>query len=160
MGTMPEEDELKAKILAEMTVDHSDALEKNYTLAKEFVRITTEGKVDVIVKDRVGGVDKIALYLIGKRYAQRAGLATSEYVKNAELCNELGIIQGSLLPWLKTLRDSKIIVQGKRDKGEVLHAITLNAIERTLKTVSKKLSSQQSSKVEEEKTLGSANTGE
>jgi hypothetical protein len=136
---MPEEDELKTKILAEMTVDHSDALEKNYALAKQFMRITKEGKVDVIVKDRVGGTDKIALYLIGKRYAKRADLATTEYVKNIELCNELGIIQNSLLPWLKTLRDSNIVVPGERDGNESQHTIALNAVERTLKDISKKL---------------------
>jgi len=141
---MSDEDELKAKILSEMTVDHSDALERSYPLAKEFMRITKEGKVDVIVKDKVGGTDKIALYLIGKRYAQRAGLATTEYVKNTELCSELGVIQGSLLPWMKTLRDSNIVIQGTRDGSEVTHAIALNAVERTLKAVSKKLSSRQS----------------
>lgn len=133
------EDELKAKILREMTVDHSDALERNYALAKEFMRITKEGKVDVTVKDRVGGTDKIALYLIGKRYAQRAGLATTEFVKNTELCSELGIIQGSLLPWMKTLRDNNIVVQGERDGNESQTAIALNAVERTLKAVSAKL---------------------
>jgi hypothetical protein len=138
---MQDGDELKAKILAEMTVDHSDALEKNYQLAKEFVRVTKEGKVDVLVKDSVGGTDKIALYLIGKRYAQRAGLTTTEYVKNTELCSELGIVQGSALPWLKALRDSNIVVAGEREGNESQHAIALNAVERTLKSVSKKLKS-------------------
>ena len=157
---MPEEDELKAKILAEMTVDHSDALEKNYPLAKQFMRITKEGKVDVIVKDKVGGTDKIALYLIGKRYAQRAGLASSEYVKNTELCSELGIIQGSLLPWMKTLRDSNIVEQGAREGNEVSHAIAMSAVERMLKSVSAKLKSKQGGRVDEDLTAENASTGE
>lgn len=157
---MPEEDELKAKILSEMTVDHRDALERNYALAKEFMRITNEGKVDVIVKDRVSGTDKIALYLIGKRYAKRAELTTTEYVKNTELCSELGIIQGSLLPWMKTLRDNNVVVPGERDKGESQHAIALNAVERTLKAISKKLNVQQSGNEGKEKPAEASITGE
>ncbi len=157
---MPDEDELKAKILAEMTVDHSDALEKNYPLAKEFVRITKEGKVDVLVKDKVSGMDKIALYLIGKRYAQRAGLASSEYVKNTELCSELGVIQNSLLPWLKWLRDGKVVEQGTREGNETSHAIALSAVERTLKAVSAKVKGKEGSGAVEGQAAGRANAGE
>ena len=160
VNTMPDKDELKSKILAEMLADHSDALEKNYPLAKEFVRITKEGKVDVLVKDKVSGMDKIALYLIGKRYAHRAGLASSEYVKNAELCSELGVVQNSLLPWLKWLRDGRIVEQGAREGNETSHAIALNAVERTLKTVSAKLKSKQGSGAEEGQAAANASTGE
>lgn len=141
---MTEQDDLKARILTEMVVDHSDALDRNYAQAKEFMRITRDGMVDVIVKDRLTGPEKIALYLIGKRYAQRAGLATSEFAKNDELRSELGIMQNSLLPWLKTLRDSNVVVQGTREGNETTHAIALGAVERTLKDVNKKLKNRQS----------------
>ncbi|HVC58025.1 MAG TPA: hypothetical protein VND15_00945 [Candidatus Acidoferrales bacterium] len=137
---MAEQEDLKTKILRDMVVDHSDSLEKNYVLAKELIRITKDGKVDVLVKDRLPGTEKIILYLIGKCYAQRAGLTNSEYTKNDELRNELGIIQGSLLPWLKTLRDSNTIKQGPREGNEVTHAIALSAVERTLKEINNKLS--------------------
>lgn len=146
---MTEQDELKERILNEMVIDHSDALDKNYTLAKELMRITKEGKVSVVVKDGLTGPEKISLYLIGKRYAKRAGLAASEYTKNDELMNELGIMMNSLLPWLKTLRDTNVVIQGKSDGREVTHAISLNAVERTLKEISKKLKGQQAAGPEE-----------
>lgn len=155
---MPDEDELKSKILSEMLADHSDALEKNYILAKEFIRITKEGKVDVLIKDKVNGMDKVALYLIGKRYAKRAGLTSSEYVKNTELCSELGVIQNSLLPWLKWLRDGRIIEQGAREGNETSHAIALNAVERTLKAINTKLKGTQASRADEKQANDS--TGE
>lgn len=137
------QDELKAKILDEMKVGYSNSLEKNYELAKKFIRITSEGKIDVIVKDNINGVDKIALYLIGKRYAYRADLTKTEYVNNTELLNELGIKEGSLFYWLKELRDKNIIIEDKKNKREILHAIALNAIEMILKEVDNMLNNQQ-----------------
>ena len=141
MSEIEEKDELAKKIFDTMVVDHSDALEKNFGLASKFIKITKEGKVDVIVKSQLTGPEKIAMYLIGKLYAKRAGLTATEYTKNEELMNELGIGYTSLLPWLKTLRDNNIIKAGKSDGRESTHAVLLNAVERMLSNVDKKMKS-------------------
>ena len=129
---------LKKKILEEMTVGYANALEKNFDLAKQFIRITQDGKVDVIVKDRVNGKEKILLYLIGKLYAKEAGFSPTDDVGNKELMDELGIPRGSLLPWLKELRDKNRIKQIKKGKT-VRHRIPINIVEKTLKSIERKL---------------------
>lgn len=123
------------RVLEEMAVDYADALEKNFELAKQFIRITSEGKIDVIVKDKLPGKECILLYLIGKLYAKQVDLASVEYVGNKELKQELGIPNGSLYPWLKALRDENKIRAVKRG----YHTIPINLVERALKKIEKKL---------------------
>jgi hypothetical protein len=130
--------ELKKKILEEMTVEYSSNLEKNFDLAKQFIRITREGTIDVLVKDRVGGTDQLLLYFIGKMYAKEAGLAMTDEVGNSELMEELGIPIGSLMPWLKELRDKNRIKQVKRD-NKAYHTIPVNLVESTLKAIQVKV---------------------
>jgi len=132
------ESELKKKILNEMTVNYSSNLERNFELAKQFIRIARDGKVEVLVKDKVGGKEQIQLYLIGKMYAKEAGLATTDEVGNNELMEQLGIPVGSLLPWLKDLRDKNKIKQVKHEKN-VFHRVPVNLIESTLRAVEKKV---------------------
>jgi hypothetical protein len=129
---------LKNKIMEEMTVDYASALEKNFDLAKQFIRITKEGKIDVLFKDKLTGKDKILLYLIGKLYAKEAGLAATDDVGNKELLDELGILRGSLLPWLKDLRDGNNIKTINKGKF-TYHAIALNVVEKNLKRMAKKI---------------------
>lgn len=129
---------LKERILEEMTVDYSNTLEKNFDLAKQFVRITKEGKVDVKVKDRVRGKDQILLYLIGKLYAKEASLSPIDDVGNQELIDELGIPIGSVLPWLKELRDERKIKQIKRGNN-TYHSMYSNWVEKTLKDIEERL---------------------
>jgi len=136
-----DEDALREKILNEMVVDYSDTLEKNYALAKKFIRITKDGKVDILFKDKLTGTEKISLYLIGKLYAKRAGLAETEYVNNKELSDEIGIPMNSLLPWLKTLRD-KNIVHTESNGRETSHAIMINTIESVLSRINEKIGTQ------------------
>lgn len=136
--TEPKEDNLKKKILEEMTVSYSSALEKSFELAKQFIRITSDGKVDVLFKDRLTGKEVILLYLIGKLYAKEAGLTPTDDVGNKELMNELGMPEGSLFPWLKDLREDnkvKSISKGKYTH----HTIALNVVEKTLKSIEKKI---------------------
>jgi hypothetical protein len=130
--------DLKKRILEEMTVDYSSNLEKNFELAKQFIRITKHGAVEVLVRDKVGGKEQIVLYLIGKMYAREGGLAATDEVGNSELMEQLAIPVGSLLPWLKELRDNNRIKQLKRDK-KVYHSVPVNLIEDTLKTIEKKV---------------------
>jgi hypothetical protein len=133
------EDNLKKRILDEMTVSYSSALEKNFELAKQFIRITNDGRVDVLIKDKLTGTEEILLYLVGKVYAKEAGLTPTDEVGNKELMNELGVPSGSLLPWLKELRDNnkiKTITRGKL----AYHTVSLNVLERTLKSIQKKIS--------------------
>lgn len=129
---------MKKKILEEMTVDYSSNLEKNFGFARQFIRIANDGTVEVLVRDKVGGKEQIALYLIGKMYAKEGGLAPTDEVGNNELMEQLGIPVGSLLPWLKELRDKNRIKQLKREK-KVYHSVPANLIEDTLKTIEKKV---------------------
>jgi hypothetical protein len=129
------EGNLKKRIAEEMTVEYGDALEKNFDLAKQFIRITREGKVDILVKDKLTGEERIRLYLVGKLYAKEAGLAATGEVENKELMDELGIPKGSLYPWLKALRDRNMIKQ----VGKERHVIPMNLVERTLKSIEEKL---------------------
>lgn len=122
------ETDLKKKILEHMTVNYANALDKSFNAAKELFRITSTGTIDVLNKDRLKGTDKIRVYLIGKRYAKEAGLAQTEFVSNKELCTELGIKMGSLLPWLKTLRDD-----GNLDSKKGLQTLKPSVIESTIK---------------------------
>lgn len=130
---------LKQKIIEEMTVDYANALEKNFNLAKQLIRITKDGKVDVIVKDKLTGKENILLYLIGKLYAKEAELTATNDVGNQELMDELGVPKGSLFPWLKDLREENKINPITRGKY-TYHAIALNVLEKTLKEIIKKVS--------------------
>ena len=133
---MTEKSDLQKRIQEEMTSDNSNALEKNFDLAKQFVHVTKEGKVDVLVKEKVSGKDQIMLYLIGKLYAKEAGYSDTEEVGNEELMNELGISGGSLLPWLKNLREGNKTKQTRKGK-KVYTKILIRDVERTLKLVGK-----------------------
>jgi hypothetical protein len=130
--------ELKNRIINEMTDDYSNALEKNFELAKQMLRITKEGKVNILCKEKLAGEEKIALYLIGRLYAKEAGFTQESGVDNKELMDELGIPIGSLLPWLKSLRDKKKIKQRKEGR-RVIHIVPVNLVERTLKEIEKKV---------------------
>ena len=132
---MSKETSLKDKINQEMSVDYTNVLDKNFNAAKQFVRIMQEGKVDVIVKDRLTGKDQIRLYLLGKLYAKESGRSVTDHVKNKELEEELGVKTGSLLPWLKDLRDNNLIKAAK----DGLHFMPLNMIERTLREIKNKM---------------------
>jgi len=132
---MSEKENLRKRIREEMSIDYANVFEKNFELAKQFVRVTSDGKVDVLVKEKLSGKEQILLYLIGKLYAKEADLTATEYVGNKELADELGIPMGSLLPWLKSLRDTNKIKAVK--KGH--HSIPINLVERSLKTIEKKL---------------------
>ena len=132
------ENTLKKKILEEMTVNHSNALDKNFDLAKQLIRITRDGKIDVIFKDKLTGKENILLYLIGKLYAKEAELTLTDDSSNKELMDELGVPKGSILPWLKELRDEKRIRQVTKGKF-TYHAIALNVVEKSLKTILKKV---------------------
>ncbi len=129
---------LKEKILAEMTSDYSNVLDKNFELAKRFIRITSEDSVEILVKDKITGKEQILLYLIGKIYAKESGLSLTEEVDNNELMKELGIPLGSLLPWLKSLKEENKIKPIKRGKF-VNHRISINLIEKVLNEIDKKL---------------------
>jgi len=132
------ENNLKQKIIEEMTVNYSNSLEKNFNLAKQFIRITKDGKVDILFKDKLTGKYQIMLYLIGKLYAKEGGFTTTDEVGNKELMDELGIPKGSLLPWLKDLRDKNKIKRVK--KGQyTYHSIPINLVEKTLKYVEREL---------------------
>ncbi len=121
-----------------MTVDYSNNLDKNFNVAKQFIRITRDGLVEVLVKDKLTGSEQILVYLVGKMYAKEAGLAPTDEVGNRELMEKLGIPEGSLLPWLKQLRDKNKIKQVRHERN-VYHSVPVNLIENTLQTIEKKV---------------------
>lgn len=130
--------DLKQRIIEEMTVNYSSALEKHFDLAKQFIRITKDGKVDILFKDKLNGKEQIQLYLTGKLYAKEAGFIATDDVGNKELMNELGIPEGSLLPWLKDLRDKNKIKQVKKGRY-AHHSIPVNLVEKSLKSIERKI---------------------
>jgi len=132
----------RKKILNEMTADYSDSLRKNFDLAKQFIRITKDGNVDILVKEKLTGKEQILLYLVGKMYAKEAGLAATDDVGNNELTEQLGIPIGSLKPRLKELRDKKKIKQIKRERN-VYHRVPVTLIEGILKVVEEKAAEKQ-----------------
>ena len=137
--TKEEKNSLRKKIREEMTADYSSLLEKNFDLAKQLIRISTGGKVDILNKDDLNGKEKILLYLIGKLYAREAGYTTTEKTGNKELVNELGIPEGSLLPWLKDLRDDRSMIRRSKKGRYSSHNISINWVERILKDARKKI---------------------
>jgi len=129
---------LRQKILKEMIIDYSSVLEEYFDVAKKFIRLTKEGKVNIPVKDKLNGEEQILLYLIGKLYAKEAGFVTSEEVGNKELMEELNMPRGSLLPFLKRLRDKNKIEEIKKGRY-VYHRIPLNLIGKILKDIQAKI---------------------
>lgn len=122
---------LQERIRNEMTSDYTSALEKNFELAKEFVLVTPTGRVEVKNKNLYSGQELIQLYLIGKCYSKEANYSESHGATNDELIEELGKSEGSIFPWLKKLRDNKLIKQIK-NSSPVEHYIPINLIESTL----------------------------
>lgn len=129
-----ESSELRDRILNEMTVDYASALEKSFNLAKRFIRVTTDGRTEVLVKGQVPQKEQILLYLVGKLYAKEAGLAATAQVSNAELMDELGMPKGSVLPALKELRDANRIERSKSGRT-VYHSIPVSMVERILRSI-------------------------
>jgi len=138
MSEQADRERLKKRILEEMTVDYSRVLEQNLDLTKQFVRLAQNGDVEVLVREKLTGPEKILLYLIGKLYAKEAGLTSTDEVGNNELIEKLGMPSGSLLPWLKGLRDENKIKQIERER-HTYHSIPINQVERTLKEIMRKV---------------------
>lgn len=130
---------LAEKIRSEMVVDYSEILDKNLELAKHLIRITDRGTVEVPQKSNLSAKERIMLYLIGKLYAKEAKLSEIESAGNQEIMEELNMPEGTLLPRLKELRDSRQIKQVKVERY-VHHKILPNWIEVTLKDIEAKLS--------------------
>lgn len=124
---------LKNRILEEMSVNYANALEKNFEEAKKWIRITSTGTVDLLRREGLTGTEEVLWYLIGKKYAQEAGLSEQDSVSNQELCDELGKKIGSILPWVKTLRDAGYLETIQKE-----HRIKINLIEHFLKELSQK----------------------
>jgi hypothetical protein len=130
-------DQFKDKILKEMVADQKNALERNFELAKKFIEITSEGKVNVLVNShpKIDAKDSLVLYMIGKLYAKEAELCNSETVSNGELMKELGLPDGTVRRTLKELRDSNKIIQ----ISPGIHTIKSNLLERFLNEIDQKI---------------------
>ena len=124
-------DNLKKKIIDEMTIDHSNTLENSFEIAKQFIRVTRSGSVSIIGESDVSAKDMITLYLIGKLYAAEAELSDYNAVESAELESELRLASGTIKSALKRLRDNHIIESTKVD-GETRHKIRLSHLDKEL----------------------------
>lgn len=133
-----QKNDLKKRILEEMTVDYSSALEKNFDLAKQFIRITKDGEIDILPKNMLTSKEQILLYLIGKLYAKEAGYIDTVETVNEELLSALGMPRGTLDWSLKELHDGKKIKTAKK-RGSAYHSILVNLVEKTLESVARKL---------------------
>ena len=131
---LTESDVFSTKIRNEMVNSQRGALERYFELAKTMVSLTEDGRVEVHSGEKLRGEDKIALYLIGKLYAREAKLTPSAAVSNEELERELQIVEGSLFPWLKNLRDERRVKQTKEGKT-VYHEILPNVVGPVLETI-------------------------
>lgn len=138
MSKEPDMESFRKRILAEMTFNYSGVLEQNFEVAKQYVRLAKNGDVDVLSKERLTGQEKILLYLLGKLYAKEASLATTEEVGNNELMKNLSIPMGSLLPWLKSLRDESRISETEKD-NHAYHSLPISQVEMVLKEITKKV---------------------
>ncbi|MEM2974737.1 MAG: hypothetical protein QW112_03910 [Candidatus Micrarchaeia archaeon] len=133
---MAEKKPLKERISEEMLEDYGGAVERSFGLAQKLMRLTRDGRVHILVdKSKLTGKELIQLYLIGKLYAKEGGIVESAAVSNKELMEELGIIQGSVLPWTKELRDANRIKPV--DSG--VHEIQLPFVESFLKGILSKI---------------------
>ncbi len=135
---MAKQKRLRERIIEEMTADRSAALESSFDLAKQFIRVRRDATVDVLVKERVSGKEQILLYMIGKLYAKEAGFTATDDVGNEELMEELGFPKGSVLPWLKELRDRNRIVRVRRGR-HAYHFIPASLVEETLRMIDAKI---------------------
>lgn len=129
---------LKERIIEEMTFDCASPLEEHFDTAKQLLRLTRDGKVDIICKDRLTGEEQILLYLIGKLYAKEAGFAASEDAGNKELMQQLNMPRGSLLPFLKRLRDKDKIEKIKQGKY-TYHRIPAHAVGEIFQNIQAKI---------------------
>jgi len=133
-----ESNNLKQRIIEEMTVNYPGVLEEYFDTAKKFIRLTKDGKVNVLIKDKLSGEEQILLYLIGKLYAKEAEFVASGDTGNKELMEELGMPRGSLLPFIKRLRDKNKIEEIKKGRY-TYHKIPINLIGETLQSIQKKM---------------------
>ena len=140
--TQKREKGLRERITSEMVADHADALERNYEIAKKWIRLTTAGKVEIPQKERLTAKEQVQLYVVGKLYAAEADLSESVSVANDEFLEELGLPRGTLLPTLKELRDGRRIERIK-EEGKIKHYMPRNMVERFLGDVDKKLMSKE-----------------
>jgi len=129
--------DLKDRISSEMLSDYSSSLERNFEIAKKYIRVTTNSTIEIINKEKYNGEDLILIYCIGKQYSKEAEISESSGVSNRELQDELGKPSGSILPWLKSLRDKKKLLRDKT-KSPIEHFVPLNQIEPILLDLEKK----------------------
>lgn len=132
-----ENESLKKRIINEMTVSYATTLERYFNVAKRFIRLTRDGRVNILNKDNLSGEEQILLYLIGKLYTKEAGFIKTEEVGNKEIMKELGMPRGSLLPFLKRLRDKNKIEAIKRGRY-TYHRIPINIVGETLESIKTK----------------------
>jgi biotin operon repressor len=126
----------KDRILSEMRTEHEDSLERNFDLAKSYIRITSTGKVQVLAESTMPNPQRVALYLVGKLYARKADVAADDFVTNKELQEELSLPPGSVNSAVKELRDAGILRTENRGR-ESAHRVNTSRIEALLKQVSR-----------------------
>jgi len=125
------EKSLEDWIKSELTVDIAQELAKHKDTIKNFIKLIPDGSVLVINQKSLTAKDKVALYMIGKLYANYVRYSNEKAVRNKELEDALGLPEGTVKNALFRLRKENYVVsveegvhQIKFDRiGDILNEI-------------------------------------
>ena len=125
------EKSLEDWIRSELTVDIAQELAKHKDTIKNFIKLIPDGSVLVINQKSLTAKDKVALYMIGKLYANYVRYSNEKAVRNKELEDALGLPEGTVKNVLFRLRKENYVVsveegvhQIKFDRiGDILNEI-------------------------------------
>jgi hypothetical protein len=93
---MSETDDLRKWILDEMTIDVKDKLSVHKERVKRYIEFTEGGEIMLKESNNIPTWGRVALYMIGKLYAQYAGLTPERHVSNKELTTTLNMPEGTV----------------------------------------------------------------
>jgi len=126
---------LEERIKGELYLNRADALAKHFLTVKTLLRIRPEdGGIHLLTPEVLSGKLRVLTYMVGKLFAHAADESHKGRVGNEELVRELGIRMGSLLPYLKRLRDEGFIaaqLEGKRS----FHSVRLSCLDKAMECI-------------------------
>jgi hypothetical protein len=119
-----------------MTVDEESVLSQQKDLVARFLGLTSDGRVFLrLAKDKLTTTEQVALYLVGKIYANVAGYSESVDASNDELGRELGMPGGSVRRVTMELRKAGVIATTERGSQRVI----LNALPAILNRIGERI---------------------
>ena len=125
------EKSLEDWIRSELTVDIAQELAKHKDTIKNFIKLIPDGSVLVINHKSLSAKDKVALYMIGKLYANYVRYSNEKAVRNKELEDALGLPEGTVKNALFRLRKDNYVVAVE----EGVHQVKFDRIGDILKKI-------------------------